>query len=57
MEPCCEYDVLSWEYTLRRETDGDDMVLKEMGMDLDGEEPGEVSKCMADGRVAGVALR
>lgn len=24
------------------------MVLKEMGIDLEGEEPGEVSKCIAD---------
>jgi hypothetical protein len=28
---------------LKMELDGDDMVLKEMGIDLEGEEPGDVS--------------
>lgn len=46
MEPCCEHDAPSCEYMLKTEPDGDAMVLKEMGIDLDGDEPGEVSKCM-----------
>jgi hypothetical protein len=31
---------------LCRELVGEDMVLMEMGIDLEGDEPGEVSKCM-----------
>lgn len=46
MEPCCEQDIPSCEYMLKREPDGEDVVLKEMGIDLEGDETGDVSKCM-----------
>jgi hypothetical protein len=44
VDPCWEQDAPSLEYMLKIELDGDDTVAKEIGIDLEGEEPGDVSK-------------